>query len=71
MVGNWPGNGFSWKAGNLAAAVAGNFMYYNFARPHKALGGKTTPAMAAGITDHVWTCEEIAELQADQERYCE
>jgi IS1 family transposase len=55
-------NGFSKKAENLAAAVSLHFMYYNFARPHKSLGPKTTPAMAAGIADHVWTCEEIAAL---------
>jgi hypothetical protein len=35
---------------------------YNFARPHQSLGKNTTPAMAAGISDHVWTCEEIAAL---------
>ncbi len=38
------------------------FMFYNFARPHSALGKNTTPAIAAGISDHVWTCEEIAAL---------
>lgn len=42
-------------------------MYYNFARPHITLtkanrGYKTTPAMAAGVTDHVWTLIEIAGL---------
>ena len=37
-------------------------MYYNFARPHKTLGGKTTPAMAAGIATHCWTVEEICRL---------
>lgn len=35
-------------------------MYYNFARPHKTLGTKITPAMAAGISSHVWTVEEVA-----------
>jgi multisubunit Na+/H+ antiporter MnhG subunit len=35
-------------------------MYYNFARVHKTLG--VTPAMAAGISDHVWTLEEIIAL---------
>lgn len=55
-------NGFSKKAENLAAAVSLHFMYYNFARPHKTLGGKTTPAMAAGLADHCWTVEEIARL---------
>jgi hypothetical protein len=37
-------------------------MHYNFARPHRSLGKLTTPAMAAGISDHVWTCDEIAAL---------
>jgi hypothetical protein len=55
-------NGFSKKVENLAAAVALHFMHYNFARPHQSLGKNTTPAMAAGISDHVWTCEEIAAL---------
>jgi hypothetical protein len=55
-------NAFSKKVENLAAAVALNFMYYNFARPHKTLGPKTSPAMAAGIASHLWTVEEIAKL---------
>jgi IS1 family transposase len=55
-------NAFSKKVENLAAAVALHFMHYNFARPHQSLGKNTTPAMAAGISDHVWTCEEIAAL---------
>jgi hypothetical protein len=39
-------------------------MHYNYARPHKTLSKPypTTPAMAAGITDHVWTLEEIVIL---------
>ncbi len=53
-------NAFSKKAENLAAAVALHFMYYNFGRIHRTL--RVTPAMEAGITDHVWTLEEIAEL---------
>ena len=60
-------NGFSKKVENLAAAVSLHFIHYNFARPHqtltKANGGiKTTPAMAAGKADHVWSLVEIAEL---------
>jgi IS1 family transposase len=55
-------NGFSKKMENLAAAVSLHFMYYNFARPHKALGRGVTPAMAAGVADHCWTIEEIADL---------
>lgn len=55
-------NGFSKKTENLAAAVALHFMYYNFARPHKTLGTKTSPAMAAGIATHLWTVDDIARL---------
>lgn len=59
-------NAFSKKAENLVAAVSLHFMYYNFARPHqtltKAAGRPTTPAMAAGVSDHVWRLTEIAGL---------
>jgi IS1 family transposase len=55
-------NGFSKKMENLAAAVALHFMYYNFARPHKTLGTKISPAMAAGLSDHLWNVEEICRL---------
>jgi hypothetical protein len=40
--------------------VAIHFLYYNFGRIHKTL--RVTPAMAAGLTDHVWNLEEIALL---------
>lgn len=53
-------NGFSKKIENLAHAVALHFVYYNFGRIHKTL--RVTPAMEAGIADHVWTLEEIAGL---------
>lgn len=53
-------NAFSKKVENLAAAVALHFMFYNFGRIHKTL--RVTPAMEAGIADHVWTLEEIAGL---------
>jgi IS1 family transposase len=55
-------NGFSKKVENHAAMVSLHFMYYNFGRAHSALGKNVTPAMAAGVTDHVWTCQEIAGL---------
>jgi IS1 family transposase len=55
-------NGFSKKVENHAAMVSLHFMHYNFARPHGSLGKNRTPAMAAGVADHVWTCEEIAAL---------
>ena len=53
-------NGFSKKIENHMAATAIYFMHYNFARIHKSL--RVTPAMAAGVSDHVWSLEEICEL---------
>lgn len=53
-------NGFSKKVDNLEAAVALYFMYYNFGRVHQTL--RVTPAMEAGITNHVWSLEEIINL---------
>jgi hypothetical protein len=53
-------NGFSKKLENHAHGVALHCMYYNFGRVHKTL--RVTPAMEAGLTDHVWTLEEIAAL---------
>lgn len=55
-------NGFSKKVENHAAMVSLHFMHYNFARAHSALGKQTSPAMAAGVSDHVWTIQEIAAL---------
>lgn len=59
-------NAFSKKAENLAYAVALHFLYYNWARPHQTLKGRT-PAMAAGLEDHVWTIEDIVGLLEDSE----
>ena len=53
-------NGFSKKVENHACAVGLHYMYYNFGRIHKTL--RVTPAMQAGISDHVWSLEEIAKL---------
>jgi IS1 family transposase len=53
-------NGFSKKIENHENMVALHFMYYNFARIHMTL--KTTPAVSAGVADHVWSVEEIAGL---------
>jgi hypothetical protein len=53
-------NASSKKVGNLAHAVSLHFMFYNFGRIHKSL--RVTPAMEAGVTDHVWSLEEIAAL---------
>jgi IS1 family transposase len=58
-------NGFSKKIENLQHAVALHFMFYNFGRVHKTL--RVTPAMQAGISDHVWTLEEIAGLVKEEE----
>lgn len=57
-------NAFSKKIENLAHAVSLHFLYYNFARPHSALKERypRTPAMAAGVADHIWSLEEIAAL---------
>jgi hypothetical protein len=57
-------NGFSKKIENLEYAVVLHFMYSNFARSHKTLANPypRTPAMAAGISDHIWTIEEIVKL---------
>jgi hypothetical protein len=50
-------NAFSKKIDNLGYAVALHFMHYNFCRVHQTL--RVTPAMEAGIADHVWTVEEL------------
>ncbi|HZS28659.1 MAG TPA: IS1 family transposase [Candidatus Angelobacter sp.] len=53
-------NGFSKKIENHGHAVALYFLHYNFCRIHKTL--RVTPAMEAGLTDHVWTMEELLSL---------
>jgi IS1 family transposase len=53
-------NAFSKKVENLEAAVALHFMWYNFGRVHQTL--RVTPAMEAGVTDHVWTLAEVVAL---------
>jgi len=50
-------NAFSKKVENLRAAVALHFGHYNFCRVHMTL--RVTPAMEAGLTDHVWSVEEL------------
>lgn len=50
-------NGFSKKIENHGHAVALHYMHYNFCRVHQTL--PVTPAMEAGVTDHVWTIEEL------------
>jgi len=53
-------NAFSKKIENLHHAVALNYMHYNFCRVHQSL--RITPAMQAGIADHVWSLEELVGL---------
>lgn len=53
-------NAHSKKIENHEASVALHMMYYNFARKHMTLS--KTPAMAAGIADHVWSIDEIVNL---------
>ena len=53
-------NAFSKKLANHEAAVALHFMHYNFVRIHQTL--RVTPAMAAGVTDRLWSIENIAAL---------
>jgi len=53
-------NGFSKKVENLQYAVALHFMHYNFCRIHQTL--RVTPAMEAGIADHVWSLAEVVGL---------
>jgi hypothetical protein len=51
-------NAFSKKWLNLKRAYAVQFAYYNFCRVHSSLQ-KCTPAMVSGLTNHVWTIEEL------------
>jgi hypothetical protein len=53
-------NAFSKKINNLGYAVALHFMHYNFCRVHQTL--RVTPAMEAGIANHIWSLEEIVGL---------
>jgi IS1 family transposase len=53
-------NAFSKKVDNHRHSVALHYMHYNFCRVHQTL--RCTPAMEAGLTDHVWTLEELCAL---------
>jgi len=53
-------NGFSKSVSNHCHAIALYFAYYNFCRVHQTL--RVTPAMEAGIANHVWTIDELCEL---------
>lgn len=58
-------NAFSKKIENLMHAVALHFMYYNFVRIHRTL--KVSPAMEAGVTDRLWSLEDIVNLLEEKE----
>lgn len=53
-------NAFSKKLENHVAAIGPHFMHDNFCRIHQSL--RSTPAMKAGVTDHLWTIEEMVGL---------
>jgi hypothetical protein len=53
-------NGFSKKVEDLETAVALHYMHYNFCRIHQLL--RVTPAMEPGVSDHVWSLDEIINL---------
>src|SRR5213080_826050 len=57
-------NGFSKKVENHRHMIALFFLYYNFCRVHSTL--RVTPAMEAGLSDHVWTSEEMCSLLPKQ-----
>jgi hypothetical protein len=52
-------NAFSKKLENLKAAVALHFAHYNFVRIHGSL--RVSPAMAAGVTDSLWSVHNLIE----------
>ena len=53
-------NAFSKKVENHKAMIGLHYMHYNFARIHQTL--RVTPAMEAGVSDHVWGLDEIARI---------
>jgi hypothetical protein len=58
-------NAFSKNVENHALSVALYYMHYNFCRIHKSL--RITPAMAAGVTDRLWTVADImAIIEAEE-----
>ncbi len=63
-------NGFSRKMENHAAATALNYFAYNFIKIHRTL--RTSPAMAAGVTDRLWSVEDLVALwEAYEQRRAE
>lgn len=59
-------NGFSRKLENHATATAPNYFAYNFIRIHRTL--RTSPAMDAGMTDRLWSVEDLVTLWESYEQ---
>ena len=59
-------NGFSKRLENHKHAVALHYFHYNFVRIHQTI--KTTPAIAAGVANKVWTMVDLVELLEREER---
>jgi hypothetical protein len=59
-------NGFSRKIQNHAAALALYYFAYNFIKIHRTL--RVSPAMAAGVTDHLWSASDLVSLLEAEER---
>jgi hypothetical protein len=53
-------NAHSKKVENHFHAIALYFMHYNYCKIHSTI--RVTPAMEAGLTDHVWEIEELLDL---------
>ena len=62
-------NVFSKKLENHIAAVSLHFMYYNFVRIHQTL--RVTPAMAAGVTDRLWSMDDVVALLDERSKLVE
>jgi len=62
-------NGLSRKVENHAAAVALNYFAYNFIQIHRTL--RMSPAMAAGVTGHLWSVADLVALWEREERRLE
>jgi len=58
-------NAFSKKLENHMHAISLYFMFYNFCKVHKSL--RVTPAMEAGLTDHVWSMAEVVGIIPEEE----
>jgi hypothetical protein len=61
-------NAFSKRVENLVAALWLYFAHYNFVRVHGSL--RVTPAMAAGVTNHIWSIEEMLTSGAEFQVAC-